>query len=827
MTVEEKITYNNCQGNGCHEHCIIKVYSKDGNVTRTERAVLKGSKADKYSICAKGLVAGKLLDMPDRVLYPLKRVGKRGEGKFERISWDQALEEISTKLGEITAKYGPRSLVFNTFLCGIPLNIQGSLSCSLALRFIHTTDCSQLDMSPIDMSSFQSNFADFGAKFFPQFGNLLHWDRHRPNYFLIWGGTPIGWSRPARDTQMLMDAQEQGTKIVTVGLLYDSNAAKSDEFVNIRAGTDAAMALAMCNVLISEGLYDSKFLTTYTVAPFLVRLDNGKLLRKREVITDVGAASAKADSQGENVDFSYNPLFALDGTSDSGEEYVAWDVKTVEPIFIAAGVNDWGDATPDLLADVEVNGIRCKTAFVLMKEHVAKWTPETQEEVTGVSADTVLHLVHDFMDHLPSAVYTYWGLRYRNGGQSLRAINLFAYLSGCVGMKNGRLMSGATGEGYPLFLDWLIQVPDGDLAALKGESIMVGDIVESIGDATKQQYKAYFNAYSNPVLNWPSRQMWTEQIFPNMELIVVCEIRHTDTSDWADYVLPDSSILEREEIASAADCLVYNEPVAPPKGECKDSAEIWRFLAKCAGVEEKFAYSTEDWLRLKLETQTPELTGIQPPVTLERLREEKIIPLNVPDEVDDIWEQMTFASPTGRIEFYNEAFAHLSLAMADYVPTRVNDREARKKYPLQFYPGRSRFFMQGQFTDIPELREIAGFKSVAAINPTLAQERGICEGDLIEVFNDQGCCQAYAHLSQWVPPDLVHFWYPYPAKDYITNPPTVLTSAIGLDDTYSEFGSTCMDLEMERTANVPYTLTLTFTRHIDCFWDDLVDIRKG
>jgi len=108
---QERITYTPCQGWGCHEHCILTTYTEDGKVKRTERTILKGPFAQRYQICPKGIEAAKAPYIPGRLLHPLKRVGKRGEGKFKEISWEQAMDEIGEKLNQIKDKYGSRSIL--------------------------------------------------------------------------------------------------------------------------------------------------------------------------------------------------------------------------------------------------------------------------------------------------------------------------------------------------------------------------------------------------------------------------------------------------------------------------------------------------------------------------------------------------------------------------------------------------------------------------------------------------------------------------------------------------------------------------------------------
>lgn len=827
---DERIAYVACQGWGCHEHCTLKTFVKDGKVVRTERMILKGSQAERYSLCQKGIMAGRLPYLPERILHPLKRIGERGEGKFEQISWDQAIEEISAKINEATEKHGSRSVLMNLFPCGLTNNTTGSLPYALAVRFSHTFDASVLAAPPVDMAGNQSCIADFGDMIIYFHQNTYYWRVHRPNYMLIWGGNPIGWSRAASSSRTFLEMQEKGTKIVDVGIFYDTTAAKADQFVKINPGTDAALALSMANVIISEGLYDEDFLTKHTVAPFLVREDNGQFLRRRDVQSQEEMAHAVRMAAGGSSGISQGYLTGVTEGQDSSdivEDYVAWNITPGRPLFVPAHVTDI-DGCPDLLASVTIKGIACKTSFLKLKEHVSKWTPESQEAVTGVPAAVASKVVHEYVASRPSATYIYYGMRYMNAGQSARAVDLLPILSGNLGEKNGRLMTGALGDGHNVGLDFGIVAPDFELANVKGTAANLDEVLASFEDPEKQQYKVFINCFSNPVLNWPNRQLWTEKVFPHMDLIVVNELRDTDTTAFADYVLPEAGPFEREEIGvPLGDCIVHLGAAIEPQGEAKDPAFIWSSIAKRVGIGEYFDKTNEEWLRFKLDTtQDPALTELDPPVTLDRLREEKIIRLNVPDEVDDCWEAMDFITPSGRIEFYREELSDIGVPMASYVPPRIRDPRMKKKYPLQFFPGRSRFFMQGQFTEIPELRDLAGNKSTVGMNPATAFERGIGEGDAVEVFNDRGAAQALAHLTEALPPGMALLWYAYPAKDYLTDPPTVLSSPLGTAETNDAFGTECMQMRFKAAGPIPITLINPQCASNETYWDDLCDVRK-
>jgi anaerobic selenocysteine-containing dehydrogenase len=798
MNMNEKVVYTACQGWGCHEHCILATYVVDGKIERTERSILKGSQAERYGICQKGILSAKFPYLPERLLYPMKRVGERGEGKFERISWEQALDEIGAKLNEIRKKYGSRAVVVNPFPCGYPINTTG-LGMPLQYAFISKFDASMLEAQAIDMSIINMNPIDYGDPILWFMQNVEYLSKS-DNLIILWGGNPIGWTRPAGTSRVLMDAKERGVKLVDIGVIYDSTAAKVDQFIPIRPGTDGAMALAMTNMLIEEGLYDEPFLIEHTVAPFLVREDNGLFLRESDIVA--GGDSAN---------------------------YMFWNRVPAKAMSIAPHSFDFGDAYPDLCADVVLNGIHCKTAFFKLKEHVSQWTPESQEAITGVPAETVRKLLYEYVDKKPSTIFINYGLRYLNGTATARSISLLPVLSGNLGLPGGRFISGPLGDGYPITLNMNdIMYPDG-IENAKGDVVLMNEVLDSFDNRDSQQFKAFINTMSNPVQNWPNRSLWRDQVFPNMDLVVVFEVRMTDTCVFADYLLPEATIFEREEIVCPiGNCIVLNEPAIEALGESRPPADIWRMLAERVGLGQYFDHTTEEWLRIMLQTDDPGVTGVEPPITLERLREEKIIRLNVPDDVYDNWENMDLITPSGRVEFYCEDLADASGAMGNYVEPQIHNKVKSAKYPLQLLPGRHRFYMQGQLVELPELRTLGGKVSVVALNPVDAQARSISQGDWVEVFNDRGNVRARAHLSEAFPSGMAHLWYSYQRKDYPTDPPTALSSSLSTREVEDAVSIKWGEVFKQRFGGLPLSMMTSMVGRTgnETLWDDLCEVRK-
>ena len=547
--MEDRFVYSACMGTGCHEHCFHKTYVRDGKILRTEQATLGPPEGGRYGICQKGIEYAKFPYLPARLLHPLKRVGKRGEGKFEQISWDQAMAEIGAKLRSIRDQYGPESVIVNTFACGYPANWT-TLHFVLQQRFIHTFGASAQKMEMIDEGFYYATQLDLGRAWpYGQYDPRL---LANTRYLLIWGSNPIGATRAAATTRNMLDAQERGASLVNIGLTYDSTAAKSDLFVPVKGGTDAALALAMNHMLIEENLYDRDYVLNHTVAPFLIRDDNGKFLRESDITS------------------SGNP-----------KNYVFWDKSKSEARAIAAEPHDAGISGADLFAAVTVSGISCKTAFLKLRDHLADWTPEHQEQITGVKAEMARQLTHEYVANKPATIWLNLGLRYYNAREAHRAIHLLSALSGNLGLKNGKLALIAWNDGWPVRMnDGPVLFPDGPDKA-KGTWEPTFDFLESFRRPGGTKYKALINAMGNPLHAMPNRKMWVEEILPKLDLIVSYEVRVTDTALFADYVLPDTTTLERMELLlPVGNWAVLQEPAIEPLGEAKPTADFWRDLAE-------------------------------------------------------------------------------------------------------------------------------------------------------------------------------------------------------------------------------------------------------
>ena len=228
-----------------------------------------------------------------------------------------------------------------------------------------------------------------------------------------------------------------------------------------------------------------------------------------------------------------------------------------------------------------MNGIGAKTVYAKLREHLAKWTPETQEALTGVPAAQCEKLARDLWDATPAMIFLYDGFRYANGTQSARAVFLLVYLTGNFGNGKGNFLPAPLDYSAPTAMNvmpvWFPQMPE----PTQSDQVTLTDVLASFENPdAPQQYKAFINPFSNPLTNWPNKDLWLNRILPNLELFVSFEIRMSDTAKYADYVLPEATIFERYEFLSGpSDCIVLNEPAIEPLGEAFGPAMTTRELA--------------------------------------------------------------------------------------------------------------------------------------------------------------------------------------------------------------------------------------------------------
>ena len=196
---------------------------------------------------------------PQRVLYPMKRVGAKGQGLFERISWDEALDTIAAKFKELAAE-NPQAILPYSYAGTMGL-IQGE---SMDRRFFHKLGASLLDRTICSSAGGEGLIASLGVK--------MGTDPERFNearLIIIWGSNPI--TSNVHLWPKILEAQRNGARVIAIDPYRSLTAEKCDEHLALLPGTDGALALAMMHVIINEKLIDSDYVERYTLGFELLR----------------------------------------------------------------------------------------------------------------------------------------------------------------------------------------------------------------------------------------------------------------------------------------------------------------------------------------------------------------------------------------------------------------------------------------------------------------------------------------------------------------------------------------------------------------------------
>ena len=328
---EEKLVWNSCLVN-CGSRCPLKCHVTDGVIRWISQEDNNGSGTDEFGAhqvraCLRGRSARRRVYNPDRLKYPMKRVGKRGEGKFERISWDEAIKIVGDKLKSTIDQYGNDAIYYQYGSGSTGYNFAGRSSCHRFLRliggyleFYGTYSTAQISRA------MPFTYGDgFEKSLTCEIGNakLCVFFGYNPAETRMSGGGEIYQINEWR--------RKNNVKTIYVDPRYsDSMLGKEDEWVPIRPGTDAALVNAIAYVLINENLVDQAFLDTYCVG----------YDEKTLPASAPESGSYKAYILGQGPDgIAKTPEWAANLTGLPAQRIVklAREIGTAKPVFVAQG----------------------------------------------------------------------------------------------------------------------------------------------------------------------------------------------------------------------------------------------------------------------------------------------------------------------------------------------------------------------------------------------------------------------------------------------------------------------------------------------------------
>ena len=731
----------------CTAHCATIATVTDGKVVRLE------ADADHPNggvFCLKGKAAPELVYHPDRLNYPLKRTRPKGDPDpgWQRVGWDEALDDIAQRLNSIRAEYGARAVA-------LAKGTGGGTSVSDAERWLARFLNSFGSPNWTSTTHVCNWHKDTGFSY--TFGvEIPTPDVAHSNAFLLWGHNPSSTSLIlAHD---IVAARKRGMKIVAVDPRRVGIAAQADVLLQVRPGTDGALALAMIDVAITEKLFDESFMRQWSNGTFLIRRDNGAALTE----ADLSAAG-------------------------SPSRYVAWDEIADAPLLYDSASGDYERQATRLALTGERRvvthdgrAIVCEPAFARLASLAAQFRPEISAEITWVPAAKVREAVHVLAANRPVSMFMHNGVgQHTNATQTSRAIATFYALLGDFDRPGGNVvfpkapLNAVSGKEF-LSKEMALQRIGRERKPLgppaKPGNCAAYDIFTAILENRPYPVKALLNFGSNTVLNTGDSQR-AREAFRALDFAVAAELFMTPTAELCDYVLPATSFLEMANLSNDFKHrqqgrlhLQYRPAVVEPLAERRSDTWVVFELAKRLGLDDKFwqgdieaAYEHElapAGISLqRLKGSPGGITVTAPP------RYQKF------SAVNQSGKPRGFNTPDKKVAIYSHSFAaHGFAPLPEYVEPLVSPLsrpELAIEYPLVLTNAKFTTFIHSQLRGLPSLRKASPQPS-ADIHPTTAERYGVRDKDWMIIDSPRGTMKAKARVTDGIAPGVVccqHGWW--------------------------------------------------------------------
>jgi anaerobic selenocysteine-containing dehydrogenase len=387
-----------------------------------------------------------------------------------------------------------------------------------------------------------------------------------------------------------------------------------------------------------------------------------------------------------------------------------------------------------------------------LRERLARFTPEFVARHTGLSQEDLHTLAHLYGVKRPGLIKMADGInRNRNGGQNVRAVCSLPAITGQYGTRGGGLAYSTSG-----YLQWDKQTVHKQLPRTRTVNMnRLGAVL--LGEVKNPPVKSLFVFGANPATSSPNAGKIIEGLKREDLFTVVHELFLTDTADYADIVLPATSQLEHADVHKAYGhtMVTYNHPAIAPLGGSKSNWEVMGLLADAMGFDEPWLHQTADEVIEEVLTATAMRNPFLKGVTLERLKREGAVPMDI---TLPPFANGRFPTPSGKVELYSQTLADLG---ADPLPGNFVDRLDQAEVnghvlseALELITGASHHFVSSSLASQPGLLKTAGTPFVE-IHPADAAERGIQHGDTVDVENSRGSCRLRAVVTENIRPGVI------------------------------------------------------------------------
>jgi anaerobic selenocysteine-containing dehydrogenase len=584
---------------------------------------------------------------PGRLLHPLRRVGPKGSGEFTRISWDEALERIAARLGDVIARHGPEAIwpFVGTGSMGL---IQGIYGAGRRLWNVLGTSRHVVTICTI-AGGFGTGYTlgDNRVGMDPETLRLS-------KLVVIWGANVL--STHPHLWRPILEARRSGALVVAIDPIRTRTAAQSDWHLAPIPGTDAALALGLLHVVLAEGREDREFIERHTVG---------------------------------------------------------WE------------------------------------AF---RRRILEFPPSRVAAITGLPAESIVLLGQRLAETRPTGIRIGIGIqRHGGGGMAVRTITCIPGVTGDWRHPGGGVCYDTRGF---FGLDWAALWRD-DLRPRPARALSMTRLGEGLLETGNPPVQALFVYAANPAASVPHQTKVRRGLARQDLFTVVIEHFLTDTARYADIVLPATMQIEHQDLLIAYGHLYlsWNEPAAPPPGECLATTEIFRRLARKMGLDTPELYDSDEAMaRQLLGSGHASLLGI----TLEELKARGWMRLRYPDPFVPF--ATAFPTASGKLELVSDRMAQAGLdPVAGYTPAHEasqRDTTLAREYPLALVTPADHYFVNSIFANVPRQRRRSGAATLV-IHPDDAAPRGIASGDEVRVANARGSFLAVADVSDRVRPGVV------------------------------------------------------------------------
>ena len=651
----------------CPDACGVLITVEDGRATR-----IVGDPAHPVTrgfLCAK---VAKYLDRvysPDRALYPMRRVGPKGPTAaaagaratqtWQRISWDEALAEITSRFKKISAEFGSEAI--------LPFSFGGTLgllnSASMDRQFFHRLGASQLARNICSAAGEAGLESVYGVKLGTEPEQF-----HHARYIIAWAANIHG--NNVHLWPFIAEARRQGAKLVVIDPYRTRTAACADWYLPINPGTDAALALAMMHVIIREKLHDADYVERYTLG------------------------------------------------------------------------------------------------FEQLRDKVQEYTPERVAQWTGIAASDIVKLAREYATTHPAVIRLNYGVqRSEGGGMATRAVAMLPCITGSWKEVGGGLQLSTSGAFAPISSKLKRKDLMSKSLGREARTVNMVELGKALNSLEDPPIQALFVYGCNPAATCPNHNEVIRGLRRPDLFTVVHEQFFTDTTDYADIVLPATTFFEHKELQTAYGhyFLQVSHQAIEPLGECRSNVEVFRSLAEKMDFEDEcFSESVDQMIDTALESDHPWMRGID----RERLERDGHVRLGLEKQLSDDGSQFSdfflpfargnFFTPSGKAELYSESLKQQGLDPVAHFepPSESRHSEQAKAFPLELLARKADNFLNSSFSNLPVIQEMEE-AGLLEMNHSDAHTRGIADGDRVRVFNRRGDILLRARVDGAVQPGVV------------------------------------------------------------------------